>query len=625
MIGPFRGGRSIAVAGSQSRPKEYYFGATGGGLWKTTDSGANWNCVSDGFFSTSSVGAVAVSVSNPDVVYAGTGERDIRGNISVGDGLYKSTDGGATWAHAGLAETQTIAKIAIDPKNPDVVYAAALGHVYGSGPDRGLYKTTDGGKTWSKVLAGTNDHTGAEDVALDPSDSQTIYAALWEAFRTPYSLSSGGPGSKLMKSTDGGATWSDLTSKPGMPTGIVGKIGISVSPVNPKRVWALVESADGGVYRSDDAGATWTRTTEEHELRQRAFYFNHIFADTQDADAVYVLNVGAYKSTDAGKTFRGFSVNGGDNHDLWIAPDNPKRMIESNDGGASVTSDGGVRWSAQDMPTGQYYHVSADTFEPYRLYAAQQDSGAVRIASRGAGGGITSKDLTGTAGGESGYVVAKPNDPDIAIGGSYGGDIEMVNDRTGERRSIDPWPDNPMGSGAKDAGERFQWTFPIGFSPNDPNLLYTASQYLYRSSNLGQTWVRMSPDLTRHDPKTLESSGGPITKDNTSVEYYATIFAYAESPKRRGTIWTGSDDGLVSLTTNNGGSWSGVTPKEMPHWGRVSIVEASPFDARRAYLAVDNHQNDDQAPYFFRTRDSGKSWTKIVSGLPMGAFARVIR
>ena len=624
LIGPFRGGRSIAVAGSQSRPKEYYFGATGGGVWKTVNGGEDWSCVSDGFFKTASVGAVAVAPSNPDVVYAGMGERDIRGNISEGDGVYKSTDGGKSWRNVGLESTQTISKIVIDPRNPEIVYVAALGHVYGPNPERGVFKSTDGGRTWDKVLF-KSDKAGAVDLCLDPNNSEVLYAALWEAWRTPYALNSGGPGSGLYKSVDAGKTWTEITRNPGLPEGVIGKIGVAVSPADSNRVYAIVEAKDGGIYSSDDAGKTWKLVNDDSEWRQRAWYFSHVIADPKNKDGVYVLNVSNGRSTDGGKTFRGMGSPHSDNHDLWIAPDDPNRMIESNDGGANVSTDGGRSWTEQDIPTAQFYHVAADTAFPYHLLGAQQDNSAVRIASRTFGAGIGRADWTSTAGGESGYITPDPKDPDVVFGGSYGGDLSMINHRTGERRAVDPWPDNPMGHGAIDLKERFQWTFPIVFSPNDPKVLYTSSQHLFKTTNGGQTWKQISPDLTRNDPSTLQATGGPITKDNTSVEYYGTIFTVAESPVKRGVIWTGSDDGLVYVTRDAGRSWKEVTPKGMPKWGLCSMVEASPHDAGTAYLAVDNHENDDLKPYAYKTTDYGATWTPIVSGIPQGAFLRVVR
>jgi photosystem II stability/assembly factor-like uncharacterized protein len=623
-IGPFRGGRSLACVGSPQRPKEYYFGATGGGVWKSTDGGTNWEAVSDGFLGTASVGALAIAPSNPDIVYAGTGERDIRGDISHGDGVYRTDDAGKTWRNIGLQDTQTISRIVVDPKDPNIVYVAALGHVYGKHPARGVYKTLDGGKTWAMVLSGA-DRVGTVDLVMDPADSNILLAANWEAWRTPYTLVSGGPGSGLFKSTDSGKTWMDLTRKPGLPKGIIGKIGVSISPVDPKRYWALVEAQDGGLFVSDDAGESWKLANDNRNWRQRAWYYTHVYSDPKNRDGVYVLNVGVGKSMDGGKTFSNLNPPHGDNHDLWIAPDDPNRFIESNDGGASVSADGGKTWSDLDFPTGQFYHVSTDNAFPYRILGAQQDNSTVRMPSRVAGPGIGSKDWTGTAGGESGFVVAKPNDPEIVYGGSYGGDLSFINYRTGESRAVDPWPDNPMGHGAIDLKHRFQWTYPIVFSPNDPNVLYTCSQYVMMSSNGGDSWQVISPDLTRNDPATLQSSGGPITKDNTSVEYYGTVFAFAESPRKKGLLWAGSDDGLVHVSQNGGRDWQDVTPKDMPKWGLISSVEPSFFSPGTCYISVDNHENDDYMPYAYKTTDFGKTWTKIVSGIPQTTFMRTVR
>jgi photosystem II stability/assembly factor-like uncharacterized protein len=628
-IGPFRGGRSLAAAGSVARPKEFYFGATGGGLWKSVDAGANWKPVSDGFFGTASVGAVAISASNPDVVYAGTGERDIRGNISHGDGVYKTTDGGKTWRNIGLGATQTISKIAVHPTNPDIAYVAALGPVYAhpgvaASNDRGVYKTTNGGNSWNKVLDGLP-FAGAVDLKMDPSNPDVLLASTWEAWRSPYMLNSGGPGSRLWKSTNGGSDWTDLTRRPGLPTGLVGKIGVTISPADPKRYWAIVESTEGGIFRTDDAGETWQKTNDNRNYRQRAWYYNHLTADPKDRDTVYVLNVGIGKSTDGGKTFSGFRGTHGDNHDLWVAPDDPNRIINANDGGASVTLDGGKTWSAQDMPTAQMYHVSTENAFPYRILGAQQDNSTVRIPSRTTGAGIRETDWTSTAGGESGYVSAKPDRPDLVFGGSYGGDLSWFDHGTQQSRSVDPWPDNPMGHGAKDLVHRFQWTYPIVFSPHNPNELYVCSQYVLKSTNLGQSWKRISPDLTRNERSTMEPSGGPITKDNTSVEYYGTVFTLAESPVKRGVLWAGSDDGLIHVSQNGGKSWTNVTPSGMPRQGLVSMIEASPFAAGTAFAAVDHHENNDYAPYAYRTDDFGKTWTKIVNGFPRNTFLRVIR
>ena len=623
-IGPYRGGRSTAVAGSRTRTDEYYFGATGGGVWKTTNGGVDWENVSDGFFGTGSVGAVAVSDSDPDIVYVGMGETQIRGNISHGDGVYKSTDGGQTWTHMGLKETQFIARIRIHPTNPDMAYVAALGHVYGSNEERGLFKTTDGGRNWEKILH-VHNRAGAVDISMLTGDPDVFYAATWEAWRTPYSLNSGGPGSKLFKTTDGGQTWSEITRNPGLPSGTTGKIGVAVSPVDSNRVWAIVEAEEGGIFRSDDAGATWTLLSDDRRFRQRAWYYTRIYADTKDDSTVYVLNTGFYKSTDGGETYDTIRVPHGDNHDLWLNPDDPLTMINANDGGANVSYDGGESWTEQDIPTAQFYHVTTDNYFPYRIYGAQQDNSTVRIASRTQGNGIGFNDWTPTAGGESGYIAPKPDDPDIVFGGSYGGYLVRLDHRTDMARNINAWPDNPMGHGAEDSKLRFQWTFPIVFSPHDPDLLYICSQYLLKTTNGGETWKKISPDLTRNDPGTLGPSGGSITHDNTSVEYYATIFTMAESPITPGLIWAGSDDGLVHITPDGGTSWKNITPAEMPEWGLCSMIEASHRDDATAYLAVDNHENDDFTPHIFVTHDYGVSWSKIINGIPNTTFVRVVR
>ena len=622
-VGPARGGRSITCTGVRTRPAEYYFGATGGGLWKTTDSGTTWSCVSDGFFATSSVGAVAVSDSNPDVVYAGMGEREIRGDISEGDGVYKSTDAGKTWKHIGLERTRTVSRIVIDPKNPDIVFVAALGHVYGPGPDRGVFKTTDGGKTWHNVLY-ESDTAGAVEVVMDPTDAGTLYAATWEAWRTPSHLNSGGPGSKLYKTIDAGDHWTDVSRSKGLPEGVFGKIGIAVSGANHKRVFAIVEAQAGGIFRSDDAGATWVKVGDNHDLTQRAWYFTHIYADPKDVDKVYVLNVGGSQSKDGGKTWTGFRTTHSDNHDLWINPDDPKKMIEANDGGSSVTVNGGLDWSREAYATAEIYHVVADNHIPYRIYGAQQDNSSLRVSPSDFDR-PDRHNWEGTAGGESGFLAVRADDPEIVYGGNYSGEIEELNYHTNLSRDINPWPDNPMGLAAKDLKHRIQWTFPIVMSPHDPKVIYTASQYLLKSTDAGQSWKQISPDLTRNDLSKQVSSGGPLNQDNTSIEYYDTIFAVAESAVSKGLIWVGSDDGLVHLTRDGGGTWEDVTPPDMPHWGRVSMIEPSPHDAATAYLAVNNYQNDDTRPYFYRTHDFGKTWTKIVTGIPAESFARVCR
>jgi photosystem II stability/assembly factor-like uncharacterized protein len=617
-IGPARGGRSIGVAGSSSRPNEYYFGATGGGLWKTTDGGVTWRAVSDGFFKSSSVGAVAVAESQPDVVYAGMGEVQLRGNIIQGDGVYKSGDAGRTWAHVGLARSMAISRIRVHPTNPDIVYVAALGDPYGPNAERGVFKSIDGGKTWESVLF-RNNQTGAVDLSMDPKNPDVLYAGFWEVFRTPHSLSSGGPGSGLFKTSDGGKNWTDLTKNKGLPVPPWGKVGVSVSGADSSRIFAIIEAADGGVFLSDDAGATWTRVNEDRRLRQRAFYYTRIYADPKTRDTVYILNTGIYRSTDAGKTLTAIRVPHGDNHDLWIAASDPARMINSNDGGANVSTNGGESWTDQDYPTAQFYNVFTTAHVPYHVCGAQQDNSTACVPSAGGG------DLYQVGGGESGYIAPDPRDVDVFYAGSYGGLLTRINRRTGERRAINIWPDNPMGFSASDITERFQWTFPIVIAPTDPKTLYATSQHVWKSTNEGQSWQRISPDLTRHDPSTLGPSGGPITLDQTGVETYATVFTLAPSAVNGNVIWAGSDDGLVHVTRDAGKTWTNVTPAGLPDFTRISLIEASPHDAGSAYLAGNRYQRSDRAPYVYKTSDYGKSWTKIVNGVPADDFPRAVR
>lgn len=626
-IGPFRGGRSVAVAGVPSQPMVYYFGATGGGVWKTVDGGVNWESLSDGQpFGTGSVGAVEVSLSDPNVVYVGMGETSIRGNVSHGDGVYKSIDAGKTWKRVGLEDTRHIGRVRVHPRNSDIAYVAALGHIFGPNEQRGIFRTKDGGKSWERVLHKSN-KAGAIDLVIDPANPNNLYAAMWEAKRTPYSLESGGPDSGIWKSTDGGDTWTEISRRPGLPKGLLGRIGITVSGANADRLWAIVEADDGGVFRSDNGGDSWIRVNEGRNLRQRAWYYSHIYADPKNADTVYVLNVGFYKSVDGGRTYTTLSVPHSDNHDLWIDPNNPLRMINANDGGANVTTDGGRIWSEQDQPTAQFYRVALDNDFPYHIYGAQQDNSTVKIASRTTGFGITIRDWEETAGSESGWVQPHPKDSNIVFGGNYGGYLTRLDHRTGQERDINVWPDNPMGWGAEGMKYRFQWNFPILFSPHDPNTLYTAGNVLFKTTNEGQSWTAISPDLTRNEKSKLGPSGGPITKDNTSVEYYCTIFAVAESPVTKGVVWTGSDDGLVYVTRNGGANWEKVSDniRDLPEWIQINSIEASPFDAGKAYVAATMYKSDDNRPYLYKTTDYGKTWKKIVSGIPATAFTRVVR
>jgi photosystem II stability/assembly factor-like uncharacterized protein len=621
-IGPFRGGRSVAVAGSAARPMEYYFGTTGGGVFKTTDGGMTWAPVTDKYFG-GTIGAIEVSASNPDIVYVGTGESPIRGNVSHGDGVFKSTDAGKTWKYIGLADTRQIGRVRVHPKNPDIVDVSALGHVWGPNVERGVFKTVDGGKTWRKILY-RSDSAGAFDLILDPSNPETLYATIWYAYRTPWTLVSGGPQSGIFKSTDGGEHWTEITHNRGLPAGVIGKVGIAASPAKAGRLWALIEADSGGVFRSDDAGATWARTNAERNLRQRAWYYTQIYADPKDAETVYALNTGMYRSTNGGKTFRQIPAPHGDNHDLWIASNDPQRMIEANDGGANVSFNGGRTWTEQDQATAQFYHVVTTNHFPYRVCGAQQDNSTLCGPSR-SDGGISIGDWYPVGGGESGYVAVRPDNPDIVYAGSYGGYLSRLDHRTDSERDINPWPDNPMGHDAIDAKYRFQWTYPIVLSPHNPNTLYVGSSVVFRSTNDGQSFAPISPDLTRHDPHTLGPSGGPITKDQTSVEYYATVFTIAESPVTAGVIWAGSDDGLIHVTQNSGKTWTDVTPKGLPQWSRISMIDPSHFSAGAAYVAANNYQMDDMRPYIYKTTDFGVTWQMITAGINASEFVRVVR
>ncbi|MDX6614041.1 MAG: hypothetical protein QOD75_3227 [Blastocatellia bacterium] len=626
-IGPFRGGRSTAVAGVASQPMVFYFGGTGGGVWKTTDGGINWEPITDGsVFGTGSVGAIGLSDSDPNTIYVGMGESAIRGNTSHGDGVYKSTDGGKTWKNIGLADTRQISRIRVHPKNPDIVYVAAQGHVWSSNEQRGVFRSRDGGKTWEKVFS-RGDKAGASDLIIDPNNPNNLYAGFWEVYRKPWTMESGGAGSGIFKSTDGGDIWTEITRNSGLPKGTIGIVGITVSPANPERLWAIVEAEDGGVFRSDNAGKTWTKTNEQRNLRQRAWYYSRIYADPKNADTVYVLNTGFYKSNDGGRTFTSISVPHGDNHDLWIAPDDPNRMINSNDGGANVSFNGGKSWSDQDQATAQFYRVAVDNDFPYHIYGAQQDNSTVRIASRTTEGGIGASDWFDVGGGESGWIAPSPKDSEIVFAGSYDGLITRYDHRTGQLRDVNPYPNNPMGWGAGELKYRFQWNFPIVFSPHDQNTLYAGANVVFKSTNEGQSWQVISPDLTRNDKAKQMSSGGPITKDNTSIEYYDTVFTVMESPVQAGTIWSGSDDGLVYVTRDGGKNWDNVTPGKgiMPEWIQINSLDASPFDPATAYVAATMYKHDDNKPYLYKTSDYGKTWKKITNGIPATAFTRVIR
>jgi photosystem II stability/assembly factor-like uncharacterized protein len=632
-IGPPRGGRSIAVSGVKGRPLEAYFGAVGGGLWKTVDGGQNWTPVTDGQIRSSSVGAVAVSESNPNIVFIGMGESCIRGNIMPGDGVYKSLDAGKTWTHVGFANSDAISRVRVHPTSPDIVFVASFGKYSAPSDERGVFKSTDGGKTWQRKLFRDN-KTGAVDLAIDRRNPNLIYAALWEASRVEYQMSSGGPGSGLFKSTDGGETWTEITRNTGLPAGMVGRIGIAVSGADSNRLYALVENANGGLFVSDDAGASWTLANENRSIRQRAFYYTHVAADPAARDTVYMLNTSAFRSTDGGKTLT--NVGGGthgDHHDLWIDPDDPKHLVIANDGGGAVSMAAGQGWTAQDFPTAQYYHVATTKHVPYHVCGAQQDGSTVCVTSaggggRGGGGGGRGGAVEpyGVGGSEPGYIAPDPKDPEVFFaGGNNGTFLTRLNRRTGELREVNPYPRIYSGQPSSEIPERWQWTYPIVFSTVDPNVLYTASQRVWKTTNGGQSWNAISQDLTRHDPKTMGHSGGPITGDMNGPEVYATVFALAPGRNDVNTLWAGSDDGLVHVTRDGGKTWANVTPKEMPELGRVSQIDASRFHPGGAYVAVKRPLLDDRAPYAFRTTDYGKTWTKIVNGIAANDFVHVVR
>jgi photosystem II stability/assembly factor-like uncharacterized protein len=629
-IGPNRGGRSIAATGSARRPLEYYFGATGGGLWKTTDGGQTWGPVTDGRIASSSVGAVAVADSNPDVVYLGMGEVQLRGNVMQGDGVYRTTDAGKTWTHLGLADTHAIGRIRVHPTNPDIAYVAALGHPYGPNAERGVFRTVDGGRTWKQVLF-RSDRAGAVDLCFDPANPQVLFAATWEVYRTPWLLSSGGPGSGLFKTTDGGDTWTDLTRNHGLPTGVLGKIAVAVSPARSTRVYALVEAEDGGLFRSDDGGATWTLVNADRDLRQRAFYFSRIYADPKSADTVYVLNYLFHKSVDGGKTITTIDAPHVDHHDLWIDPTNPLRMINANDGGGNVTVNGGRTWTGQRYPTAQMYTVATTRDFPYHVCGAQQDNTTACVESDGAPQLRTGNTNPGgdyfypVGGNESGWVVPHATDPNIFYGGGQEAYLTRFDRTSGEARDIQPFPRYYSGQSAGSVPERWQWTFPIAVTALDPKAVYVGSQHLWRTVNEGQSWERISPDLTRADPRTLGDSGGPITKDQNGPEFFATIFAIAPSRLERETVWVGSDDGRVHVTRDGGKSWTDATPPDMPEFTTVSLIDASPHQPGSALVAGTRHRLDDRAPYIWKTTDFGKTWTRIVIGIRPGDFVHAVR
>ena len=624
LVGPFRGGRSAAVTGVPGKPTLFYMGATGGGVWRTQDGGSTWENISDGYFG-GSIGAVAVSQSDNNVLYVGGGEITVRGNVSYGYGMYKSVDAGKTWKHIGLENSRHIPRIQIHPEDPNLVYAAVMGDLYQSSEERGVYRSKDGGKTWEKILFANAD-AGAVDLCMDPSNPRILFATTWRIRRTPYSLSSGGEGSDFWKSTDGGDTWTKISGNQGLPKGPLGIMGVSVSPVNSNRVFAIIEAKEGGVFRSDDGGATWQKTNDSRALRQRAWYYTRIYADTQDEDIVYVVNVAYHKSTDGGKSFAASYAPHGDHHDLWIAPEDNQRMIMADDGGAQISYDGGGNWSTYyNQPTAQFYRVVTDDDFPYRIYVAQQDNSTLRIRHRTDGGSIGERDWEPSAGGESAHLAPDPKNNDIVYGGSYGGFLTRINHETNEGRAVNVWPDNPMGYGAEGMKYRFQWNFPIFFSPHDENKLYTASNHLHVSYDEGQSWKVISPDLTRNDSTKLKSSGGPITQDNTGVEYYCTIFAACESPYEKDLLWSGSDDGLLYVSKDGGDSWENVTANKVPEWMMFNSVDPDPFNKGSVYVAGTRYKLGDYKPYLYHVTDYGTKWREITDGIDPSHFTRVVR
>ncbi len=624
-IGPFRGGRSAAVVGVPGKPNLYYFGATGGGVWKTENGGETYENISDGYFG-GSIGSIAVANDDPNVIYVGGGEVTIRGNVSSGYGVFKSVDAGKSWTFSGLPNSRHIPRIVIDPNNNDIVYAAVLGNLYKPTNDRGIYKSSDGGATWRKVLF-ANNLSGAFEIVMDPNNSRILYASTWRVQRTPSSLSSGGDGSALWKSEDNGESWKEISTNSGFPKGIIGVIGVTVSPVDSERVWAIVENEKkGGVYRSDNGGKDWKYTNSDRSLRQRAWYYSKIYADTQDIDGVYVMNVAYHYSDDGGETFKSSYAPHGDHHDLWIAPEDNNRMIIGDDGGAQVSYDKGKTWSTYyNQPTAQYYRVTTDNSFPYRIYVAQQDNSTQRVRHRSLGYNISEDDWESTAGGESGHIAIDPNNNEIVYGGSYLGFLERRNHEKKTSRKINVWPITTLGEGAEAMKYRFNWNFPISFSKHDSSRLYAFSNHVHVSTNEGKSWEIISPDLTRNDKSKLVSSGGPITQDNTGVEYYATIFAVDESNIEKGLMWVGSDDGLIHLTKDNGKTWENVTPKKMPEWMMINSIDASSFDAGTAYVAGTRYKLGDFTPYLYVTEDYGKSWKLITNGIDKEHFTRVLR
>ena len=626
LVGPFRGGRAGTVAGVSQNPDLYYMGTAGGGVWKTTDAGSSWSCISDGYFG-GSIGAVAVSESDPNIIYVGEGEQTLRGNVSSGNGIWKSMDAGETWKFIGLEGSEHIARIRIHPTNPDLVYIAAIGNLWKPNETRGIYRSNDGGQNWEKILYESN-KAGVGDLVLDPNNPRIIYAATWEMKRNGYRMDSGGPDSKMYKSTDGGDSWINISTYDGLPKGPWGIVGITVSPMDSNRVWAIIEAKDGGLFRSDDAGKTWKKINENRALRQRAWYYSRIYADTQNIDKLYVMNVSYGVSTDGGKTFTLKNAPHGDHHDLWIDPNNNNRMIIADDGGAQISNDGGSNWSTYyNQPTAQFYRVTTDNTFPYRIYGAQQDNTTIRIFNRTTGSSIGESDWEPTAGGESAHLAPDPKNNDIVYGGTFKGYLMREDHSVDQTRSINIWPNNPAGSGAEIMKYRFNWNFPVKFSIHDTNRLYAGSNFLHVTTNEGQSWETISPDLTRGLPETIKSSGGPITQDNTGAEFYSNLFAINESPLEKGVIWVGSDDGLIHITRDNGTTWENITPSAnmSPKLNMINCIDPSPFKKGTAYVAATSYKFGDYTPYLYKTSDYGKTWKVITSGIKNNHYTRAIR
>jgi photosystem II stability/assembly factor-like uncharacterized protein len=625
LVGPGAGGRVCRAAGVPGDPRTYYAATAGGGVWKSTDGGVIWKPVFDDM-PAASIGSLAIAPSNPNILYVGAGEANIRGNVQVGNGIYKSTDAGKTWKHVWKQEGQ-IGTMIVHPQNADIAFAAVLGHAFGPNPERGVYRTTDGGKTWHKVL-GKNEDTGASDVCFDASNPQILFAGLWQGRRKPWEMISGGPGSGLYRSTDGGETWKQLTEH-GLPKGMWGKVGVGVAPSDGRRVYALIEADKGGLFRSDDGGDNWTRVNGGHFLSQRAWYYSTLTIDPKNPDVIWCPEVPMLKSIDGGKTFKKVKgIHHGDNHDIWIDPQDPRRMIVSNDGGVDVTLSGGETWFAPRLPICQFYHVAADKRTPYQLSGNMQDLGTAAGPSNSLSqGGIGVADWYNVGGGETGFTAPDPHDPDIVYAGEYGGYISRFDNRTKQVRNVSVYPTNPSGHAAKDVRYRFQWTAPIMISPHDSKVIYHAANVLFESRDAGRHWRAISPDLTTNDKSKQRWSGGPITGDNTTAEYYCTIFAIAESPRRKGVLWAGSDDGLVHVSRDGGKHWDNVTGKisGLPKWGTVNCIECSPFDAGTAYVVVDAHRLDNMRPYLFKTTDYGETWTSLAGDLPKDAYLHAVR